>query len=199
MSKKGRNGTLQEACELVRRVGLGSVLAALTPKARSEKELLTVEAAVQKVRETRQRGKTVAFTSGCCDILHIGHILFFGDCKDGADLLIVGVDSNQNITAAKGAGHPMFDETERVLVVASLACVDHVLKFDGPCAKLLERLKPDFYCFSPYDPVYDRKAADARRAGARVKEAGYSLKAWSSSRVAGSIRMSYLLPGRWND
>lgn len=38
---------------------------------------------------------------------------------------------------------------------------------------------------------------DTRRAGAKAKEAGYSLKAWSSSRTASAIRHSFLLPGNW--
>ena len=169
-----------------------------TKKRRSPKEL-SVEEAIKKIQEAQKEGKTVAFASGCVDILHIGHILFFGDCKEGVDLFFVGIDSNQNISEAKGPDHPMFDETERVLVVASLESVDYVFLFNGSCADLIGQLKPDFYCFSPFDPNYDKKSEDARKAGVEVKEGGYSLKAWSSSRTAGIIRTSFLLPGEWGD
>jgi cytidyltransferase-like protein len=185
-----------QACKLVREIGLGNVLAELAPKAKSPKEL-TVDETVAKIQEAKAQGKTVAFASGCFDILHIGHVLFFGDCKQEVDLLFVGIDSNDNVSGAKGSDHPMFDATERLLVVASLEAVDHVLIFNGPCAELLEKLKPDFYCFSPFDPKYDAKSQDTRRAGAKVKEAGYSLKAWSSSRTGGVIRHSFLFPGDW--
>lgn len=190
------DSTLKRACELVREAGLGNVLSELAPRRKSPKEL-TVEEAVERIKEARSQGQTVAFASGCFDILHIGHVLFFGDCKDGVDLLFVGVDSNQNVGGAKGSDHPMFDETERLMVVASLEVVDFVVLFNGFCAELLEKLKPEFYCFSPFDPKYEAKSQDAERAGAKVKEAGYSLKAWSSSRTAGVIRHSFLFPGDW--
>ncbi|MFH0838100.1 MAG: adenylyltransferase/cytidyltransferase family protein [Patescibacteria group bacterium] len=189
---------LEQACHLVRQVGLGNVLAELAPRRKSPKEL-TVEEAVQKIAEVRGQGQTVAFASGCFDILHIGHVLFFGGCKKEVGLLFVGVDSNKNVGGAKGSDHPMFDETERLLVVASLEVVDFVMLFNGSCATLLEKLRPDFYCFSPFDPKYEVKAKDAMRAGAQVKEAGYSLKAWSSSRTAGVIRHSFLFPGDWEN
>jgi len=190
--------TLTRACELVRKVGLGNVLAQLAPKAKSPKELTIGEAAKQ-IRDFRKQGQTVAFASGCFDILHIGHVLFFGDCKNEVDRLFVGVDSNENVSGAKGSDHPMFDETERLLVVASLEDVDYVLRFNGSCTHVLEELRPDFYCFSPFDPKYEVKTQDAIKAGAKVKEAGYSLKAWSSSRTGGVIRTSFLFPGDWEN
>ncbi len=100
---------LTQACELVREIGLGNVLAELAPKAKSPKELTEMEA-VAKIQEAKEQGKTVAFASGCFDILHIGHILFFGDCKQEVDLLFVGIDSNDNVSGAKGSDHPMFDD-----------------------------------------------------------------------------------------
>jgi hypothetical protein len=75
-----------------------------------------------------------------------------------------------------------------------LKLVDHVFKFHGPCnAELLSILNPNVYAFSPYDPKHSQKTEDARRAGIDVKEAGYELKAWSSSKVGRAIRFSFLL------
>lgn len=189
---------LKKACELIRRVGLGNVLSALSPRRKSPKEL-TIEEAVVKILDAKEQGKTTGFASGCFDILHIGHILFFGGCNDAVDVLFVGIDSNQNVSGAKGSDHPIFDETERLMVVSAIEVVDYVFVFDGHCSEILEKLKPDFYCISPFDPKYNVKSEDAKRAGAQVKEAGYSLKAWSSSRTAGVIRNSFLFPGDWEN
>ena len=148
-NKKRKDSALKRLCQHVREYGLGNVLAQLAPMMRCEKELPSVEAAIKVIKKAKKEGKTVAFASGCFDILHAGHVLFFADCKVGADILIVGVDSNKNVNTAKGDGHPMFDETERLLVVASQEVVNYVFLFDGPCAALLQKLKPTYYCFSP--------------------------------------------------
>jgi len=188
---------MEQLLKQVREAGLGNVLASLSPQKRSPKEIRSVDEAVRKIEEAKQAGKTVGFASGCFDILHVGHVLFLGDCKEGADLLFVGVDSNSNVGSAKGPDHPVFDESERLLVVASQEVVDRVFLFDGPCAELLKKLKPTFYCVSPFDPKFDKKQEDAKRAGVKLKESCYYLKSFSGSDTAGYIRMAFLLNRRW--
>lgn len=150
--------------------------------------------AAQIIRDERFRRKRVVFASGCFDILHAGHIVFLEECKQGADFLVVGIDDNETARRAKGEEHPFFDETERMKVMAALKIVDRVFKFQGPCnVELLSMLNPNMYAFSPYDPKHSQKTEDARLAGIEVKEAGYELKAWSSSKIGRAIRFSFLL------
>ncbi len=158
------------------------------------KKYVTYAKARQLVRRAKEKGKKVAFTSGCFDVLHVGHVLFLEDCRSGVDLLVVGIDDNQTVTRAKGKDHPFFDETERIKVLATLEIVDYIFKFRGPCsADLIKGLSPNFYCFSPYDPKYKEKTADAKKAGAKVKEAGFLLKSWSSSKIGRLLRYSFML------
>lgn len=153
----------------------------------------TFEQAQKFIRDERTVGKTVAFTSGCFDVMHVGHILFLEECAGGVDSLVVGVDDNVTVTAAKGKDHPFFDETERLKVLSSLSFVDIVFLFRGPFnAELLKSLNPNFYCFSPFDPKLHAKEADAKSAGVQVKMAGLSLKSWSSSRTGRLVRYSFM-------
>ena len=51
-------------------------------------------------------GKTVAFTNGCFDILHRGHIASLSDAACEADYLVVGLNSDASTGRLKGPGVP---------------------------------------------------------------------------------------------
>ena len=68
--------------------------------------------------------KIIGLTSGCFDLIHIGHLRYLEQCRDLCDKLIVGVDSNHLIAKAKGKGRPIIDEKERLEMINSLSCVD---------------------------------------------------------------------------
>ena len=89
-------------------------------------------------------GKTVAFTNGCFDLLHLGHIHSLSQAASEADFLIVGVNSDASTRGLKGPGRPINDENSRALVLASLLMVDAVIIFDEPTPiNLINALLPD--------------------------------------------------------
>lgn len=92
----------------------------------------------------RLLGKTVAFTNGCFDILHRGHIYSLSQAASEADYLVVGVNSDASTRGLKGPGRPVNDENSRALVLASLVMVDAVVIFDDPTPiNLITTLLPD--------------------------------------------------------
>jgi rfaE bifunctional protein nucleotidyltransferase chain/domain len=95
----------------------------------------------------RHAGKTVVWTNGCFDLLHVGHVRGLQEARSLGDVLVVGVNSDDSIRRLKGAGRPIVPEGERAEVIAALGCVDHVLIFgeDTPC-EVLARLQPDIHC-----------------------------------------------------
>ncbi len=98
-----------------------------------------------KVAAWRATGKTIAFTNGCFDILHEGHIYSLSQAAKEADILIVGVNSDASIKRLKGNDRPINHEQSRALILASLAVVDAVVIFeeDTPL-QLIQTLLPDF-------------------------------------------------------
>jgi len=61
-------------------------------------------------------------------------------------VLVVAVNSDRSLRAAKGVGRPVVPEDERAELVAALSCVDHVLLFDDPTVdRLLDVLRPDVH------------------------------------------------------
>lgn len=61
----------------------------------------------------------VGLTSGCWDLLHIGHLRYLARCRALCDLLVVGVDCDLMVKAAKGDKRPIICEDERLQLVAA--------------------------------------------------------------------------------
>ena len=96
------------------------------------------------VSQWRVLNKTIAFTNGCFDILHEGHLFSLSEAAKEADYLVVGLNSNESVTKLKGKGRPVVDERSRALLLASLVMVDAVVIFeeDTPL-ELIKKIRPD--------------------------------------------------------
>ena len=89
-------------------------------------------------------GKTIAFTNGCFDILHRGHIASLSDAAKEADILIVGLNSDTSAKRLKGPGRPINDQHARSIVMAALLMVDAVTLFDEDTPlDLINAIRPD--------------------------------------------------------
>mgnify|MGYP001314924433 CR=1 FL=1 len=75
-------------------------------------------------------GRKVVVTNGCVDIMHIGHVHCLESARSNGDVLIVGINSDRSTRAIKGDKRPIIPEQQRMEMVASLLCVDHVILFD---------------------------------------------------------------------
>ncbi len=107
-------------------------------------KIYTLDALMRTILQWRFLGRSVAFTNGCFDILHRGHIYSLSQAASEADCLIVGVNSDASTRGLKGPGRPINDEQSRALVLASLLMVDAVVIFDEPTPiNLITSLKPD--------------------------------------------------------
>jgi rfaE bifunctional protein nucleotidyltransferase chain/domain len=95
------------------------------------------------VREKTAAEERAVFTNGCFDILHPGHVDYLERARNLGTCLIVGLNSDASVRRLKGLTRPVNDEQSRALVLAGLACVDHVVLFDDdtPLA-LIETLMP---------------------------------------------------------
>ena len=98
----------------------------------------------QEVRRQRLLSKTIAFTNGCFDILHQGHISSLSKAAKEADFLVVGVNSYSSTKKLKGPDRPVNNQEARSTVLASLLMVDAVIIFeeDTPL-QLIKAIMPD--------------------------------------------------------
>jgi rfaE bifunctional protein nucleotidyltransferase chain/domain len=101
---------------------------------------------IERVKAAREKGLRVVFANGCFDVLHAGHVRYLEGAKSLGDLLVVGVNSDEQVSKQKGAARPILRAHERAELVASLEAVDLVTIFDEPTVEeLLLTLRPDVH------------------------------------------------------
>jgi D-beta-D-heptose 7-phosphate kinase/D-beta-D-heptose 1-phosphate adenosyltransferase len=98
----------------------------------------------QELESRRRLGQRVAFTNGCFDLLHVGHVQYLHEARAQADLLVVGLNSDASVQSLKGPGRPVNPVEARAQVLAALQAVDYITVFDAPTPlELIEALRPD--------------------------------------------------------
>ncbi len=107
-------------------------------------KLVTADQMERLAEQYRRQGKSVVFTNGCFDLLHVGHVNYLLDAAQLGDILVVAVNSDASVRRLKGADRPVISQDSRAALLAALACVDHVLGFaeDTPHT-LLRQIRPD--------------------------------------------------------
>ncbi len=97
------------------------------------------------LNDWRQANRTIVFTNGVFDLLHLGHIDYLGKAKDNGDILVVGVNSDKSAKRlGKGRNRPITDEKSRSMIIAALQFVDAVILFDEDTPlELIEIVQPD--------------------------------------------------------
>ena len=94
----------------------------------------------------RARKRSVVWTNGVFDVLHVGHLQSLRGAKRFGDVLVVGVNADASVTANKGPTRPVYPAAERVELLAALEVVDAILVFDEPTPeRVLSVLKPDVH------------------------------------------------------
>jgi D-beta-D-heptose 7-phosphate kinase/D-beta-D-heptose 1-phosphate adenosyltransferase len=109
-----------------------------------EKILSSPDKLTAWLKRNRLLGNTIAFTNGCFDILHEGHIFSLSQAAKEADSLIVGLNADGSVRKLKGEHRPVNNEHARALILASLLIVDAVVVFeeDTPL-ELIKKMMPD--------------------------------------------------------
>ena len=97
----------------------------------------------QLVARWKREGKRVAFTNGCFDVLHAGHVRYLRFAASKGDVLLVGVNNDESVQRLKGPNRPVNPIGDRLEVLAALEMVDAVVAFgDDTPAALIERVTP---------------------------------------------------------
>ena len=110
----------------------------------TQSKIVKLSTLKRKLSILRKTGRPVAFTNGCFDILHYGHVNYLEHAGKADRILIVGLNSDSSVRKIKGPGRPVNSEMNRAGVLAGLACVDFVVLFheETPYA-LIKALRPD--------------------------------------------------------
>jgi D-glycero-beta-D-manno-heptose 1-phosphate adenylyltransferase len=101
---------------------------------------------VSKAKAEREKQKTIVLANGCFDLFHVGHIRYLAGAKELGDVLVVGINSDEQVRKLKGENRPFMPENERAEIISALSFVDFVTIFDEPTVtELIRALRPDFH------------------------------------------------------
>jgi rfaE bifunctional protein nucleotidyltransferase chain/domain len=118
-------------------------------------------------------GKSIVFTNGCFDLLHVGHVRYLAAARRLGDVLVVGLNSDASVRELKGPERPLNSEQDRAEVLAALEAVDHVIIFcEKRASNLVLALTPDIYAkggdYTP-DTLDPEEVAVLKEIGARIE------------------------------
>jgi len=92
----------------------------------------------------KSNNQKIAFTNGCFDILHPGHIDYLEKAKKLGDVLFIGLNSDNSIKLLKGQERPINEFSTRLTMLAALECVDFIIEFDEETPILLiNKIEPN--------------------------------------------------------
>ena len=108
------------------------------------KKILERNTLKNKLEKLRKEGKKIAFTNGCFDIIHVGHVRYLREAKKTADVLVLALNSDSSVRAIKGETRPLVGEEERAEILAAFEFIDFVTIFEELTPlELINYLKPD--------------------------------------------------------
>jgi D-glycero-beta-D-manno-heptose 1-phosphate adenylyltransferase len=161
-----------------------------TPRANPlNQRTLSLPDAVQRFARAHRGAQRLAFTNGCFDFLHPGHIHTLEASRALGDALIVGLNSDASVRQLKGPGRPLVPEQERAELLAALECVDAVVIYNEPTPReTIAALLPDVLVKGgdwPDDQIVGREEVEV--AGGRVVSVPV-LPAYSTTAILQTIR-----------
>lgn len=109
-------------------------------------EIVTLAGAMTLREILRREGKTLVFTNGHFDLLHVGHLEYLEKARTLGDALFVAVNGDASTRRLKGEGRPLVPVGQRARLLAALETVSAVIIFEADTADdLLMALKPEVY------------------------------------------------------
>ena len=112
----------------------------------SDSRILNRDELILRIEQARSTGARIVLANGCFDVVHVGHVRYLAGARELGDVLVVGINSDEQVARLKGAGRPVMPAAERAELVASLESVTYVTIFDEPTVEqLLLTLKPDVH------------------------------------------------------
>src|SRR5262249_14197915 len=73
----------------------------------------TLPQLLPELESRRRAGQRVAFTNGCFDILHAGHVQYLNEARAQGDCLVVGLNTDASVRNLKGVGRPVNSQEGR--------------------------------------------------------------------------------------
>ena len=133
-------------------------------------KILNLEDLLRERTGLRAQGKSLVFTNGVFDLLHVGHVRYLEQARALGDALVVAINSDCSVQELKGDNRPIINEQERAEILAALRQVSYVTIFDDVSPRsLIAKLLPDILVKGGdygIDEIHGRQEVEA--AGGKV-------------------------------
>jgi D-beta-D-heptose 7-phosphate kinase/D-beta-D-heptose 1-phosphate adenosyltransferase len=139
--------------------------------------------------EVRAAGRTIAFTNGCFDLLHRGHVESLRAAAATADELLVAINADASVRTLKGPGRPLVPQADRAEMLVALRGVSAVTIFAEPTPlETILRVRPDVLVKGAEYPIEDIVGAQEVQAwGGRIERVPMRAD-WSTSRIINKFK-----------
>lgn len=108
--------------------------------------VLRTKQEIVNLRRIIPQKRLVAVTTGCFDMIHIGHVESLRQAKTQADICIVLLNSDKSVKLYKGDERPILTTEQRCSMLLATKYVDFVVVFDDRCPDwIVEILSPDIF------------------------------------------------------
>jgi len=109
-------------------------------------KIYSKEDIVPIITTIKKQKKKIVFTSGCFDILHVGHLRFLQTAKTFGDILILALNTDDSIKRVKGPGRPIINQHDRAELLLALEYIDYIVFFsENTACNAISKIKPDIY------------------------------------------------------
>ena len=138
--------------------------------------------------------KKIVLVGGCFDVLHVGHVIFLEKARAKGDLLIVLLESDENIRKNKGENRPINNQENRAKILSKLQMVDKIIKLpeiknDEEYLKIIKKIKPDIIAVSDGDENLEKKIKQAKEVKAKLLKVTKIIPHQSTSRIIEIIKI----------
>ncbi len=136
-------------------------------------KILSIKQAITLGSQLHKQNKRIVLGGGCFDLLHIGHITFLEEAKKRGDVLVVMLESDASIAAAKGENRPINSQQIRAKILSALIPVDFVVLLEPHMSNkaydtLVYAIRPDIIATTGGDTNRHHKERQAKKIGAEV-------------------------------
>lgn len=138
-----------------------------------QNKIVNINDAIRRIGIWRNAGLKIAFTNGCFDILHPGHVTYLTQTAELGNRLVVGLNSDSSVKRqGKSDNRPINTQEARATVLAGLSAVDLVIIFDEDTPiELIKIVQPDFIAKgSDYSATERNKALKQYIVGADIMD-----------------------------
>ena len=145
--------------------------------------------AMKIVLQWKGEGKTVVFTNGCFDILHLGHVDYLEKARALGDKLVLGLNTDDSVSRFKGPQRPIQDQNSRAHILASLQFIDMVVFFNEDTPKdLISTLIPDILVKGSDYLAENIVGADVVKSNGGVVKTIEFVPGYSTTRIVDKIK-----------